>query len=69
MIFYFNYIFTFYLFIFRREEGSVVHGMVHKVTQQQLKDIDQFEGEGHIYHRIPVTVTTYDGRKIEVKQV
>lgn len=48
-----------------RQEGSVVHGMVHKLTQQQMKEIDQFEGEGHIYHRIPATVTTYDGRKIE----
>jgi len=48
-----------------RQEGSVVHGMLHKLTPQQLKDIDEFEAEGRIYHRIPVTVTTYDGRKIE----
>eukprot|EP00026_Physarum_polycephalum_P012236 Phypoly_transcript_12523.p1 GENE.Phypoly_transcript_12523~~Phypoly_transcript_12523.p1 ORF type:complete len:258 (+),score=44.09 Phypoly_transcript_12523:347-1120(+) len=44
---------------------SVVHGTLHKVTKEQLKQIDNFEAEGHIYKRILVPVTKYTGEKVE----
>jgi len=44
---------------------STVHGLLHKITPADLAKIDQFEGEGKFYKRVPLPVDTYDGRRIQ----
>ena len=42
-------------------EGSAVHGEVYLVSEEMLKDMDRYEGEGFLYMRKTVPVTGLDG--------
>lgn len=42
-------------------EGSAVLGEVYLVSEEMLKDMDRYEGEGFLYMRKTVPVTGLDG--------
>lgn len=44
--------------------GKVVYGVLYRVTEQQLKVLDRFEGVPEHYRRSEVTVTDAEGNKI-----
>jgi cation transport regulator ChaC len=45
-------------------EGRVVHGVLYRLTEQQLKALDRFEGVPEHYRRSEVNVLDAEGRKI-----
>lgn len=45
-------------------EGQVVYGVLYRVTGQQLRTLDRFEGVPDHYRRSQVTVTDEQGNKI-----
>ena len=45
-------------------EGKTVYGVLYRVTEQQLKALDRFEGVPEHYRRSQVTVAEADGRKV-----
>lgn len=45
-------------------EGKTVYGVLYRVTEQQLKTLDRFEGVPEHYRRSQVTVAEADGRKV-----
>ena len=42
-------------------ENSFVHGEVYLVSEEMLKDMDRYEGEGFLYARQTVAVTGING--------
>jgi len=42
-------------------EESIVYGVVYKITEQQLRKLDGFEGYPRVYQRRPVEVITEKG--------
>jgi len=45
-------------------EGKVVHGVLYRLSEQQLKALDRFEGVPVHYRRSEVSVADGDGRKV-----
>ena len=45
-------------------EGKTVWGVLYRVTEQQLKSLDRFEGVPGHYRRSEVTVVGGDGKKV-----
>ncbi len=45
-------------------EGKAVWGVLYRVTEQQLKALDRFEGVPEHYRRSEVTVVDSDARKV-----
>lgn len=45
-------------------EGKTVWGVLYRVTEQQLKALDRFEGVPEHYRRSEVTVVDGDGNKV-----
>lgn len=45
-------------------EGRVVHGVLYRLTEEQLKKLDRFEGVPEHYRRSEVNVLDAEGRKI-----
>ena len=49
---------------YRGEEDEVIKGEVYRVNKSGLAQLDQLEGEGHFYHRIPAK--TVEGDDVQV---
>jgi gamma-glutamylcyclotransferase (GGCT)/AIG2-like uncharacterized protein YtfP len=45
-------------------EGRVVHGVLYRLTEAQLKKLDRFEGVPEHYRRSEVNVLDADGKRI-----
>ena len=45
-------------------EGECVHGVLHRLTEEQFARLDLFEGNGLAYRHKELEVKTYDGRTI-----
>jgi len=45
-------------------EGKTVHGVLYRLTEQQLRALDRFEGVPEHYRRVEVTVADGDGNKV-----
>ena len=45
-------------------EGRVVYGVLYRLTEEQLKKLDRFEGVPEHYRRSEVNVLDAEGRKI-----
>jgi gamma-glutamylcyclotransferase len=45
-------------------EGKVVHGVLYRLSEQQLRALDRFESVPEHYRRIEVTVVDAEGQKI-----
>lgn len=48
-------------------EGQVVHGVLYRVSEQQLKALDRYEGVPEHYRRSQATVMDADGNKINAQ--
>eukprot|EP00494_Astrolonche_serrata_P012428 UN12532 len=44
------------------EKGSAFHGVLHKLTREEMKKLDKIEGEGYV--RVPCKATFYDGTRV-----
>ena len=44
--------------------GDCVHGVLHRLTWDQLRRLDRFEGKGLAYRHLNLEVETYSHRKI-----
>lgn len=48
-------------------EGKVVHGVLYRVTERQLKTLDRFEGVPDHYRRSQVTVVDEQGNRLSAQ--
>lgn len=48
-----------------KEGPGQVPGEIYSVTDEELKQLDELEGEGVLYRRVPVTVYTDEGQTIQ----
>ncbi len=47
------------------DQGSSVHGVLHRLTPEQFHRLDLFEGGGRAYKHLELDVEAYDGRTIQ----
>jgi len=47
--------------------GEFIHGVLHRLTQNQFRRLDRFEGRGFAYRHLELDACAYDGRKIRAR--
>ncbi len=47
--------------------GACVHGVLHRLTEEQFARLDRYEWGGVAYRHLELDVTAYDGRRIRAR--
>lgn len=47
--------------------GAVVHGVLHRLSREQMARLDRFEGGGVAYRHLELEVEAYDGRRLRAR--